>query len=57
VGLIIFERYSNDGSDDMQGLKDKLCCGQLADIPLEKLLEVKKKLSEHPSGGKQVMNL
>jgi hypothetical protein len=33
-------------ANDMQGLKDKPCCGQLAEIPLEKLLEVKKELSE-----------
>lgn len=41
-------------ADDMQGLKDKLCCGQLADIPLEKLLEVKKELSEIRQAGNKL---
>lgn len=38
----------------MQGLKDKPCCGQLTDIPLEKLLEVKKELSEIRQAGNKL---
>jgi len=50
------KRYSNDG---MRGLKDKPRSGRPADVPVEKLLEVRKELSENPSGWKvkQIMNI
>jgi transposase len=40
-------------------LKDKPRSGLPADVPVEKLLEVRKELSENPSGWKvkQVMNI
>ncbi|MGC2684227.1 MAG: helix-turn-helix domain-containing protein, partial [Candidatus Nitrosopolaris sp.] len=50
------KRYNNDG---MLGLKDKSRSGRPADVPVEKLLEVRKELSENPSGWKvkQIMNI
>jgi transposase len=50
------KRYNNDG---MLGLKDKPRSGRPADVPIEKLLEVRKELSENPSGWKvkQIMNI
>ena len=50
------KRYNNDG---MLGLKDKPRSGRPADVPVEKLLEVRKELSENPSGWKvkQIMNI
>jgi putative transposase len=50
------KRYSNDG---MQGLKDKPRSGRPADVSVENLLEVRKELSENPSGWKvkQIMNI
>ena len=43
----------------MLGLKDKPRSGRPADVPVEKLLEVRKELSENPSGWKvkQIMNI
>jgi putative transposase len=43
----------------MRGLKDKPRSGRPADVPVEKLLEVRKELSENPSGWKvkQIMNI
>jgi putative transposase len=50
------KRYSNDG---MLGLKNKPRSGRPADVPVEKLLEVRKELSENPSGWKvkQITNI
>ena len=50
------KRYNNDG---MLGLKDKPRSGRPADVPVEKLLEVRKELSENPSGWKvkQITNI
>jgi transposase len=50
------KRYSNDG---MRRLKDKPRTGRPADVSVEKLLEVRKELSENPSGWKvkQIMNI
>ena len=50
------KRYNNDG---MLGLKDKPRSGRPADVPVEKLLEVRKELSENPAGWKvkQIMNI
>ena len=50
------KRYNNDG---MLGLKDKPRSGRPADVPVKKLLEVRKELSENPSGWKvkQIMNI
>ena len=43
----------------MRGLKDKPRSGRPADVSVEKLLEVRKELSENPSGWKvkQIMNI
>ena len=50
------KRYNNEG---ILGLKDKPRSGRPADVPVEKLLEVRKELSENPSGWKvkQIMNI
>ena len=43
----------------MRGLKDKSRSGRPDDVSVEKLLEVRKELSENPSGWKvkQIMNI
>ena len=50
------KRYNNEG---MLGLKDKPRSGRPADVPVEKLLEGTKELSDNPSGWKvkQIMNI
>jgi transposase len=50
------KRYNNEG---ILGLKDKPRSGRPADVPVEKLLEVRKEFSENPSGWKvkQIMNI
>jgi transposase len=50
------KRYNNE---DIQGLKDKLRSGRPPDVSEEKLLEIRKELSENPSGWKvkQIMNI
>jgi transposase len=48
--------YNNES---ILGLKDKPRSGRPVDVPVEKLLEVRKELSENPSGWKvkQIMNI
>ena len=50
------KRYNNE---DIQGLKDKPRSGRPPDVSEEKLLEIRKELSENPSGWKvkQIMNI
>ena len=50
------KRYN---SEDIQGLKDKPRSGRPPDVSEEKLLEIRKELSENPSGWKvkQIMNI
>ena len=50
------KRYNNE---DIESLKDKPRSGRSPDISEEKLLEIRKELSENPSGWKvkQIMNI
>jgi transposase len=52
------KRYDNN-NENVQGLKNKPRSGRPPDVSEEKLLEIRKELSENPSGWKvkQIMNM
>jgi putative transposase len=50
------KRFDNEG---MKGLKDRARSGRPPDLPEEKLLKIRRELSENPSGwkAKEIMNI